>query len=367
VGFTLVELLVVITIIGILVALITVAAGAALKKGRQTAIKVELDQISMAFENYKQDVAGAYPPNLQVDDTVVGASEPTAVPIDESQVQADIRRHLKQVSSNQREPDDLVLALAGLAPSAGSATNLAGGMTAGEAVVFWLSGFSSDPKFPISGEGGPSYAIPSIGDANNYQLDPIENRRWVYEFETGRLEPRDPDGYFDQTDGRFIEYTVTINGQPQTRRINFWQYLPRNSTQPYLYFDTSRHPAAVLDSSGNVFGPYDPPAASQLAGLNPVGSMQLHVHALKKVNPPWTTANASSVPPIVFVNQDKFQLLHCGIDDEWGEDFFEETTAHDVPSTDPGDYLLYPDGPFTGDAADTLVNFSDRTLEDSQP
>ena len=37
--------------------------------------------------------------------------------------------------------------------------SLHGGMTAGEALVFWLGGFSSDPKYPISGEGGPSYRI----------------------------------------------------------------------------------------------------------------------------------------------------------------------------------------------------------------
>ena len=36
-------------------------------------------------------------------------------------------------------------------------------------------------------------------------------------------------------------------------------------------------------------------------------------------------------------------------------------------TNDPDDYLLYPDGPFTGDVADTIVNFSEGTLEASQP
>jgi hypothetical protein len=60
--------------------------------------------------------------------------------------------------------------------------------------------------------------------------------------------------------------------------------------------------------------------------------------------------------------------LHCGIDDAWGEESFERMTAENVvPANDPNAYLLYPDGPFTGDVADTLTNFSEGTLEDAQP
>jgi len=33
---------------------------------------------------------------------------------------------------------------------------------------------------------------------------------------------------------------------------------------------------------------------------------------------------------------------------------------------DPNNYLLYPTGPFTIDIADTIVNFTTGTLEDSQ-
>jgi prepilin-type N-terminal cleavage/methylation domain-containing protein len=366
-GFTLVELLVVITIIGILVSLLTVAAIAALKKGRQTAIKVELDQISAAFEQYKNDVAGSYPPNLQTDGTGTDSF------IDDAQVLTDVRRHMSQISSYNSEPDQLVRLMVGDTSAAGGGnTALAGGMTAGEAVVFWLSGFSNDPKYPISGEGGPSYVVEdqsagiNIPAVDRAKADPIENRHWVYPFEVGRLGPRDKDGYFDESDGRFIEYQVTVNGVNQTRRINFWQYTPRNSDQPYLYFDTSRHPAALI-SGNNVIGPYDPPAATALAGLNPVGSMELHVHPLKKANPAWTTANEDSVPPVIFVNPDKFQILHCGIDGDWGVDFFEQSAVHEIASKDQSKYLLYPDGPFTLESADTIVNFTTGTLEDSQP
>ncbi len=35
---------------------------------------------------------------------------------------------------------------------------------------------------------------------------------------------------------------ITIERSAKARRINFWQYAPRKSEQPYMYFDTSRYP-----------------------------------------------------------------------------------------------------------------------------
>jgi prepilin-type N-terminal cleavage/methylation domain-containing protein len=363
-AFTLVELLVVITIIGILAGLITVAAVGALKRARQTAIKVELDQIAGAFETYK-DRTTAYPPNLETDDTNFGnTAEPADAPISEADVLADLQRHMKQISPRHRESADLLRLLTGL--DATDATRypepLPGGMTAGEAVVFWLSGFSSDPAYPISGEGGPSYEIPSEGDPDNYQLDPIDSRKWIYPFAVDRLGPRTADGYFDETQGRFVEFQDATG---RWHRINFWQYMPPKSTQPYLYFDTSRHEAGVVDGNA-VVGPFDPPAATELTGLGDNGE-GLHVHAIKKINPVYNPNTAGTVSPIVFVNPDKFQVLHCGIDDEWGaEESFEQMSIHAVQSSDPDDYLLYPTGPFTADVADTIVNFTTGTLEDAQ-
>ena len=45
------------------------------------------------------------------------------------------------------------------------------------ALVFWLGGFSSDPSYPISGPGGPSYAVQTPSRA--HQEDPIEQRPWL--------------------------------------------------------------------------------------------------------------------------------------------------------------------------------------------
>ena len=195
----------------------------------------------------------------------------------------------------------------------------------------------------------------------NRTLDPIETREWVYPFEITQVAPRAEDGYFDESNDRFVEYRIVINGQPQDRRINFWQYTPRKSPQPYLYFDTSRHPAAVRVGT-NIVSSFDPPAATEKSPF------ALHVHAFKKASD-----SAGTNVPIEFVNPDKFQIIHCGDDDAWDEEAFERMSAHGVEGAgdDPADvanYLLFPTGPFIGEVADTIVNFtSERKIEDAQP
>jgi prepilin-type N-terminal cleavage/methylation domain-containing protein len=321
-GFTLVELLVVITIIAILAALLTVAVQAARRAANRARIKAEMSEIATGFEEYKNKIT-AYPPNCQSD---VGHSMPTQIA--PNQVYLDLKRHLSQAFPLHKEPDELIQRLAGVNASGATVTPLAGGMRAGEALVFWLGGFSSDSRYPISGDGGPSFLVGNV--------DPIESRSWIFPCEVTRLGPRKGDGTFNDTDGRFIEYNVRLNGVDQTRRINFWQYFPARSEQPYVYFDTSRYTPAE----------YDPPAAA----------IEPHIHALKRVT------NGE----VVYATPEKYQLLHPGIDGEWGDDF--ERTSYEVSQTSADKFLAFPDGPFTGDMADTIVNFTtESTLEDSQP
>jgi hypothetical protein len=98
----------------------------------------------------------------------------------------------------------------------------------------------------------------------------------------------------------------------------------------------------------------------------------LPVYAFKKQNPTWSTSNMTTVPALTYVNPDKFQILHCGLDERWDDDSFA-AFARTVPNgrvNDPGDssanYLLFPAGPFVGDIADTIVNFiSETRIEDA--
>jgi prepilin-type N-terminal cleavage/methylation domain-containing protein len=355
-GFTLVELLVVITIIGILTALIAVAAAGALKAMRRNQIKVEINEITTGVEESKNKVT-SYPPNCQTDDTSVGGPEPANSPLSEADVLNNLRRYIKQLAPRSQESDDLAKALTGQIVGNGY-RRLEGGITAGEAVVFWLGGFSSDPKFPISGDGGPSYSIVGVTAQDRRKADPIESRRWVYPFDVSRLGPRAADGYFDESTGRYIEYT---DPKGVLRRINFWQYTPSRSDQPYLYFDTSRHPVGTV-SGNTLLATYDPPAATAPTGLGP-GGQGLNVFALKKVP---EAAVPVTAPRIQFINPDKFQVLHCGIDGAWDEAAFKKIGVKTVGTNNPDDYLLFPTGPFVGDIADNEVSFTpETTLEDA--
>lgn len=346
-AFTLVELLVVIVIIGILASLITVAAVNAIKHARRTQVKAEINEITNAVDELKNKTT-AYPPNCQTDGT--GATNP----LNEADVLNDLRRYLQQMAPRSQESDDLARVLTGQQP--GDTTNypnvLSGGISAAEAVVFWLGGFGSDPKYPISGNGGPSYAIAALGDSSNASRDPIESRKWVYPFDISRLGPRDSNKYFN---GRYIEYKAP-NGQ--LRRINFWTYTPSKSEQPLVYFDTSRHPVGVASGS-TLNGRYDPPAATYSGAGDLAG-----VYAFKKA----AETPVAGTPQIQFINPDKFQVFHCGIDGEWDTAAFKKMApAQQGNSNVASNYLLFPTGPYVGEFADSEVNFAtETTIEDAQ-
>src|ERR1700760_1849393 len=100
-AFTLVELLVVITIISVLAALITVAAIGALKKAQEARIKAEINQIATAVDDYKNKTT-AYPPNSQTQKAGV---------IDNAGVLLDMKRHIKQLAPRTAESDDIAAIL----------------------------------------------------------------------------------------------------------------------------------------------------------------------------------------------------------------------------------------------------------------
>jgi len=345
-AFTLVELLVVITIIAILAGLITGAAINALGRAKQAAITLEIQQLSSAIEDFKNEY-GAYPPNGMSDVTNYANTNVF------NTIQSDFERMFKKAFPRNLEPIGLIRALAGNNGGnslLGKPSTLPGGMTSTEALVFWLGGFSSDPSYPLSGPGGPSFSdADGDGDGNLEKTDEVlENRNWRYEFDLGRLVPRSDDGTFDDvTNGRIIKYDDPRDSNIR-RQINLWLYAPNKSELPIAYIDTSRHDPFEYD-----------PDISGAAGAN--------IFALKKLREGFS---ASATPPtisdIVFVNKDKFQILHAGLDDAWGNfSAFNIKTA--ASNNDASAVLLFPTGPFLGDIADTLGNFGTGTLEDEQP
>jgi prepilin-type N-terminal cleavage/methylation domain-containing protein len=348
-GFTLTELLVVITIIAILASLVTGAAIRALNRAKQAAITLELQQLAMAIENFKVEYGG-YPPNA--------ITPPSASASQLKPVRSDLQRALKKAFPRINSGELAVINKLIGDSSVGGPVNAGGylqnGLSGGEAIVFWLSGFSKDPALPLSGTGGPSY-VPADG------FEVLENRNWAdgFEFDLGSLGPRDSSGQFN---GRYIEYTDPTNVNV-VRRINFWTYSPKGSQQHPIYFDTSNiTPEKRFNTSGYNF-------ELKTATDTTTGGSDV-VYALRQ--PLETvTVNNPGVAQTKFVNQGKFQILHCGIDDNWGDfsSFSSDSgiNSNTVTATDgTPQALLFPTGPFIGDVADTVSHFYGGTLEDEQ-
>lgn len=326
-GFTLVELLVVIAIIGALAALLLVGARAAFVTAQQARIQAEISQLDAAFIEYTNDVSGgAYPPNVTWKSRVptAGISDAQAYGVTVSE----FRRHFNAAFPKHREPNALIDALAGRPSDSASLSGTQDGLTPYEAVVFWLGGFSADPKFPISGPGGPSFAIA--------QGEDFASRRKIFDFEERWLGPKLDSGQFNESLGRFITYTGP-NGE--ARRINLWVYFPANREVPYAYFDASRTPT------------FDPVQD----GLVPIKQL--------KTNP----ANPPRVADVRYANEGKCQILSAGLDDAWGPFAGVMGVDYSSPSA-PYSGLVHPSGPFTRELADTITNFAtNTTLESSQP
>jgi prepilin-type N-terminal cleavage/methylation domain-containing protein len=341
-GFTLTELLIVITIIAVLAALVTVAARNALVAGRRTAILTQMESIATAIDNIKNEKGGSYPPNA----TTRGMN---------SQAYTAVRNELQR-AFKKRFPRINNQELALIPKLIGSDTSgtqdfggyLNGGLSGAEALVFWLSAFSDDQQFPISGDGGPSFVRNSNSD-----LEVIEKRKLAFDFDLTKLGPRDDGGNFA---GRYIEYEDPRTGD--NRRINFWTYRPGRSEQPLIYLDTSNDsPSQYWSKTGSALG----------STTNPLDPSAVFVYALRM---PLETATGDSLTLdfTKYVNQRKFQLLHCGVDDLWGEQTqWNAFWAQNGPGTQPaaGESLLYPEGPFLADMADNLLNGTSGTLEEA--
>jgi prepilin-type N-terminal cleavage/methylation domain-containing protein len=352
-AFTLTELLIVIAIIAVLAGLIAAAAVNAMRAANRGRITLEIKNMSGALEEFKTQF-GAYPPNGMIPNTPTGpppSGTPAAIAMN------DFRTMFKKAFPRSNEHPELIDAIAGITPS--STTNvqngLPNGLSAAEALYFWLGGFSDDPQYPLTGEGGPSFV-----DTNTAGDEVLESRKFRFEFDLERLSPRDDNGQF--TGDRFIEYVDPRNPNVN-RQINFWQYRPKGSEQPLVYFDVSRRKPHQHDMW----------AVNPASGAPYVFAMkQLRSGAVGPVN-----AEPKYISDVVYVDQGKFQILHAGLDDAWGDEFARvspSNTAHPnlhgwgtaaFGSTVGEELFLYPDGPFIGEVADTLTSFTDGTLEDA--
>lgn len=297
-GFTLVEMLVVIVIIGILAAFLLPAINAARRRAMEGRIAIEISNIEQAVEAYKLKY-GDYPPNFSNRKLVERHILKAWPHITE------LSTFLQYVQNNPPDP--------------------------AEAMVFWLGGFSSNPKRPFTGSGGP-FTVQGDGS-----WDPNRDRTiGVFEFDKARLNWED--------DGDA-----------------FAVYPPEGKTAPYIYFDSRTY--RFLQNDGTVrytyYGPWEE---------GPVVPYKSN-----RGNPSFS----QNYPPdqkLEFAKPNTFQIVSAGLDDYYGTHepiafndqeipvFLNFVTNRPIPGESAG---VNPD--FHIEHLDNITNFTGGgTIEDAE-
>ena len=296
-GFTLVELLVVITIIGLLVAIAIPTIRGVMVNVSTTTMKMEVESLVDAIERYQQTY-GDYPPDF--------SSE------------AVVDRHYRKLFP-RIDPDELTLikSFTGTGSSGANPYN-ATRIDRAEALVLTLGGYSDDIQRPLTGPGGPlefrGYVDNNRTNMANYQINP-DRTNALMEFQTKRLTME------STGTGANIRYVSTDeNG---TGNDLFPTYLAIEDGAPFVYFD-SRTYGYFAPFPGD-FNGWANANNSDLGAVRPYASVDQIANT--------TGSNYSSLQNAIaawkFMNANTYQVIAPGPSGAFGA---LESTGHEIDS-----------------------------------
>ncbi len=232
-GFTLVELLMVIVIIGLLMAMVIPAIYAAQLSAKNAAITSEIGQLDIALKSYKAS-QGDYPPDPSYPNNL-------------------ILRHMR-------------LAYPRFTPPTNTANNMAAQirrMTAAEAIVFWLGGYWDGAKTNGFYADATNPLLPYSASGNQQRTAAF------FQFKETQLGNND-------SPNRKINLPY-LNGQSwSTYGWNVPEYYPPGVTPgsgaPYVYFKAGPNGQYSSTASYSYNGTYVYPYLSDKGGyMNPKG------------------------------------------------------------------------------------------------
>jgi prepilin-type N-terminal cleavage/methylation domain-containing protein len=324
-GFTLVEMLVVITIIGVLVSLASVAVFKALEAAKSARIKMEITNLESALESFKQKY-GDYPPSFVSNDPNVKNQVVTFLA--KAFPRCDVATEAAYVPNISASTTPIPL----------SADNIGA-----VELVFWLTSISKDPAHPFSAA--------------------TTDRQSFFDFDKTRITSLDPStatGW--QVVGTTAKYTPGV-------------YIPVNGKdKPYLYFAARDYLFHAMRTSSTV--PASVPYLYEPWDTN--GNGTLDAGNSGKDIP--TSNNGSLVIPAssdayakMCASPKSFQIISAGLDGDYGT--INTSTAVPANAKYGGSnvkiyYKSYASGAgydLAGADDDNLTNFSERKLGDAKP
>jgi prepilin-type N-terminal cleavage/methylation domain-containing protein len=324
-GFTLVEMLVVISIIGILAGLVTVGAMAAIKAAKRALITTELSQLDMGLQNFRSKF-NAYPP----DGSIYKNLDATLYDADGNGIPDEFEQFFRTAFPNALLYDaangktgelDILKTKYGVTGKGYDMFFIdpqtkAPLYTPQTAMVFWLGGMPEDPRNPNS---------TLIGFSNN-RINPLSDTT-----STSRLGP-----FYDAFKPENLR-----NPPNATTSLLFRAYLApvKTSTEePIVYF------RAEPGQRGNEY------YVAGTVGNNP--RMKAAHDMNNNVIRPYYDTRSSA-----FVNRSSFQILCAGLD---GQFFTNNPT---VTAANPDNrFLAFPTGVAGGNA--NLLPYDNANLDD---
>jgi prepilin-type N-terminal cleavage/methylation domain-containing protein len=314
IGFTLIELLIVISIIAILAGLLLPVIYNVRRRGKVATTVLEIQSLKNAIEQYKNKF-GDYPPDGS--NSVV--------------FERHIRVAFPRIASE--EFNDFITLVRD--PHESSTTIL----DPAEALVFFLGGFSDDPRYPFTGKGGPLTSNRNPG---------------MFDFDPTRLSVTASGGSNDET-----TFETGVNDI-------FPVYLPKGMDVPFVYFDSRTYmPRYVYRFGNNYVPPAQYPHWHQDGTPNITGIAR-----------PYRSDEARQPTPAdpyayKWINPITFQIIAAGVTNDYGDDHFP-IPLNNIP-TGQTPYKHYPSGqspnnaPYSDGDKSNITSFSRGTLEDDIP